>query len=210
MKSAEELSDRELRRRRFMAVGIFVALIGLIVSINLVTLRPSRDAATCQSNLKQVSMAMLQYVRDYDETYPLASNWSDALQPYRKEYIKFVRCPARSDLPFGYAMHASIAQSSLADITDFQNTIIYFDSDAGKPNQADKGSSLPPLPRHPKGHSIAFIDGHVKFVEVPNMKHGYHAPAYIVEVRKERQRQKEAQRRNIGAMQKAMSKAAKR
>lgn len=180
------------RWKRSEIIGLSAATIIAIVMLFGVPalVRPSRDAAACQSNLKQLGLAMFQYVRDYDEKYPLAKNWGDALQPYHKQDINLYRCPARGDLPCGYAMHASVAQRSLADIADPKNTIMYFDSDAGAPNHTDKGTSLPASPRHPKGHSIAFNDGHAEFVEVPDFKYGYD-PAQIAQSRKASRQQQD-------------------
>lgn len=40
--------------------------------------------SACQSNLKQVALAMLMYAQDYDEAYVIADRWPEALHPYTK------------------------------------------------------------------------------------------------------------------------------
>lgn len=59
----------------------------------------------CQSNLKQLGLAIFQYTQDYDEKYPIIKvssagisntnpwGWADALQPYLKSTAVF-HCPS--------------------------------------------------------------------------------------------------------------------
>lgn len=65
----------------------------------------NRGPSSCQSNLKQISLGVFQYLQDYDQRYPLvkmngtgvtASNpygWADALQPYLKS-TQIFQCPS--------------------------------------------------------------------------------------------------------------------
>src|SRR5690606_9193385 len=55
---------------------------------------------SCQSNLKQVSLATFQYVMDYDEKFPPAKDWQDLLWPYVKNSAIF-HCPLLPDEPKG-------------------------------------------------------------------------------------------------------------
>lgn len=162
------------KRRKVDVIGAALALViaaGMII-FERTTLRPRREMQTCQSNLRQVGLAMMQYARDYDERYPLGNNWADALHPYSKKPAIF-RCPSRSDLPHGYAMNKRMARASMADIYDPQNTVLGFDSDAGRTNPCDIGTSLPTVSRHPLGHSILFADAHVATVAKPDFVRGF-------------------------------------
>jgi prepilin-type N-terminal cleavage/methylation domain-containing protein/prepilin-type processing-associated H-X9-DG protein len=70
----------------------------------------SSRKASCQSNLKQISLGVMMYVQDYDELYPLIAagvepnhsenfypngvyGWADSLQPYLKSTLVF-QCPS--------------------------------------------------------------------------------------------------------------------
>ena len=84
--------------------------------------------ATCQSNLKQIGLGILQYAQDYDEKYPMALrlerrqriSWRGAIQPYIKS-TQIMACPSnpnnrqktRSDheigIPISYAMNGVIS-----------------------------------------------------------------------------------------------------
>ncbi len=51
----------------------------------------------CQSNLKQIALAMQQYVQDNNGTYPpLPHTWSNAAYSYTKS-VQVFRCPDHSD-----------------------------------------------------------------------------------------------------------------
>jgi prepilin-type processing-associated H-X9-DG protein len=57
--------------------------------------------ASCQSNLKQVALAVAQYQQDYDEKFPLIADeadptyygWADSLQPYLRS-VEIFQCPS--------------------------------------------------------------------------------------------------------------------
>ena len=59
----------------------------------------SDPMATCQSNLKQVGLGILQYVQDYDEKYPMATyannrtSWRSAIEPYIAS-VNVFQCPS--------------------------------------------------------------------------------------------------------------------
>ncbi len=52
--------------------------------------RSNARSASCQSNLKQIGLGLIQYTQDYDERYPLATSkgseygWAQEIQPYLK------------------------------------------------------------------------------------------------------------------------------
>lgn len=61
--------------------------------------RLNERKASCFSNLQQIRLGMAQYVQDYDEKYPLASNstggWVSSIYPYVKSTWIF-QCPAET------------------------------------------------------------------------------------------------------------------
>lgn len=71
---------------RHAAIGVVLA--GFVVALYLAAQPRKRAQQTeiCQRNLKRISLAMLIYIRDYDEHYPNANNWMDALQPYARGF----------------------------------------------------------------------------------------------------------------------------
>jgi prepilin-type N-terminal cleavage/methylation domain-containing protein/prepilin-type processing-associated H-X9-DG protein len=101
---------------------VVIAIIAILAAILFPVFAQAREKArqaTCASNLKQTSLAILQYVQDYDEQYPMGrinawdtndwnifawqypcssneywdcSAWGNSIQPYIKSYSVFV-CP---------------------------------------------------------------------------------------------------------------------
>ncbi|RYG99049.1 DUF1559 domain-containing protein, partial [archaeon] len=68
--------------------------------------RENARRSSCQSNLKQIGLGMMQYTQDYDERFPVAYlhdtgsgtywGWMQAMQPYLKS-TQIFQCPSDSD-----------------------------------------------------------------------------------------------------------------
>lgn len=118
--------------------------------------------ATSQSNLKQLSLGIIQYTQDHDENLPDADKWVDEIMPYVKNASVF-RDPAAPGLKWGYAFNRTLSGVSLADLDEPATTVVLFESTDGKKNAADTGDSLPMPGRHDGGTNYALADGHVKW-----------------------------------------------
>jgi prepilin-type N-terminal cleavage/methylation domain-containing protein/prepilin-type processing-associated H-X9-DG protein len=104
-------------RRGFTLIELLVviAIIGILAAILFPVFARARENArrsSCQSNLKQIGLGIMQYVQDYDEYYPLAfhrvagntnnfqvqnneTGWAWDVQPYIKSSQVF-HCPSSS------------------------------------------------------------------------------------------------------------------
>ncbi|MDD3926076.1 MAG: DUF1559 domain-containing protein [bacterium] len=73
-----------MKKRGFTLIELLVviAIIAILAAILFPVFGKAREQArkaTCQSNLKQISLAMLMYAQDYDETLPFAyASWGYA------------------------------------------------------------------------------------------------------------------------------------
>ena len=75
-----------------VVVTILVVLVTILSSV-ISGAKERARRASCQSNLKQLSVAMQQYVQDNGGVYPFhPARWSDAVYPYIKNPGIF-RCP---------------------------------------------------------------------------------------------------------------------
>jgi len=114
-------SNRTYLRKGFTLIELLVviAIISILAAILFPVFARAREQArkaSCQSNLKQIGLAIAMYVQDYDETYPMAymaysaSNpdwygtttasaayWFTILQPYTKNKQLFI-CPTAGDI----------------------------------------------------------------------------------------------------------------
>jgi prepilin-type N-terminal cleavage/methylation domain-containing protein/prepilin-type processing-associated H-X9-DG protein len=93
---------------------VVIAIIALLAAILFPVFARAREnarRASCQSNLKQIGLGILQYTQDYDEALPLVyapsagtprrfspnnAFWADLVQPYTKS-LQVFRCPSNTN-----------------------------------------------------------------------------------------------------------------
>jgi prepilin-type N-terminal cleavage/methylation domain-containing protein/prepilin-type processing-associated H-X9-DG protein len=137
-----------MKRAGFTLIELLVviAIIAILAAILFPVFARARENArksTCQSNLKQIGMGLMQYCQDYDECYPDArygSNPSpypliyEALVPYLKNNMIWI-CPSKGGIQRGgttsplnyngrtfpvypnYGWNSSLAARSMAEVT---------------------------------------------------------------------------------------------
>ena len=154
--------------------------------------RNNARSASCQSNMKQIGIALTQYSQDYDETMPATAadgrGWRESIYPYVKSTGVY-RCPddkrdgshdSPANLPKSYGANAAVLTSStkIMALTEPTQTITVVDSRGynGEEWNMVSPAFLPSggrelyahLPRHlfyerPIGKlNLLFADGHVK------------------------------------------------
>jgi prepilin-type N-terminal cleavage/methylation domain-containing protein/prepilin-type processing-associated H-X9-DG protein len=104
-----------LKRRGFTLIELLVviAIIAILAAILFPVFAKAREKArqaSCLSNQKQIGLAAMQYVQDYDETFPMlfeieiiwpnANGYGtfDCLSPYLKSK-NVLRCPSNDNMP---------------------------------------------------------------------------------------------------------------
>ncbi len=115
---------------------VVIAIIAILAAILFPVFARARENArrsSCQSNLKQIGLGILQYAQDYDEKYPFAGNtsgpainWGQTTQPYLKSNQVFA-CPSNPNvanfmgnssppptprIPVSYAMNYEIGNEN--------------------------------------------------------------------------------------------------
>ncbi len=89
---------------------VVIAIIAILAAILFPVFGRARENArrsSCQSNLKQIGLGMMQYTQDHDERFPFARpidrantvNWGKAIFPYVKSTQLFA-CPSNTDNRF--------------------------------------------------------------------------------------------------------------
>lgn len=81
---------------------IVISIIAILAAILFPVFARAREngrRASCMSNLKQISLGLMQYVQDYDERFPNYNDhdppyYPEKIQPYVKSYQVF-RCPSQ-------------------------------------------------------------------------------------------------------------------
>jgi prepilin-type N-terminal cleavage/methylation domain-containing protein/prepilin-type processing-associated H-X9-DG protein len=112
-------SNRSRTAFTLIELLVVIAIIAILASILFPVFGRARENArrsSCQSNMKQIGLGLMQYVQDYDEKMPfyqynstaIASQpiftWSNAIFPYTKSY-QITKCPSESKP--GYSQAAS-------------------------------------------------------------------------------------------------------
>ena len=96
------IADSKTKRAGFtltelLVVIAIVAVIAAVLFPVFATVRERGRRTVCQSNLKQIAVAMQQYVQDDGGFYPpLPYNWPIAAYGYTKD-VQVFRCPDHSD-----------------------------------------------------------------------------------------------------------------
>jgi prepilin-type processing-associated H-X9-DG protein len=154
---------------------------------------PSHSNSYCQSNLKQILLAVKQYQQDYDEFYPpVPATPSEGvgaiIQPYLKSTQVF-QCPQefyryeKGNFASGdftdYWVNARFYGLSEPAVSNVSSSVYAGDGNTGggEGNSAYSIRNIPPsfgpLSRHFGGGIYAFADGHVRWYRpgnVSNMK----------------------------------------
>lgn len=139
--------------------------------------------ASSQSNMKQLSLGIIQYAFDHDNNLPDADKWVDEILPYLQNSKALLRDPsAPAGEEYSYAFNRALAGATLKTSPSPGNTIasvqlrddgrkveapstvLLFESTAGIKNASDTGQSMPKPGRHLGGTDYAFADGHVKWL----------------------------------------------
>jgi prepilin-type N-terminal cleavage/methylation domain-containing protein/prepilin-type processing-associated H-X9-DG protein len=118
---------RKSRAFTLIELLVVIAIIAILAAILFPVFAQAREAArqsSCLSNTKQVSLAIMQYLQDYDEKFPIAIytmdvngvagvgtpdrpwgvwkqahiGWDKIIQPYVKN-VQVFRCPSAADGP---------------------------------------------------------------------------------------------------------------
>jgi len=124
---------KEMRKKTgftLIELLVVIAIIAILAAILFPVFARAREKArqaTCQSNLKQIGLGIMQYVQDYDERYPFVdqnvglaytngwqSYWSYILEPYLKSNAIF-HCPSsKKNTTLPAALAAGVSHDYLA------------------------------------------------------------------------------------------------
>ncbi len=140
---------------------VVIAIIAILAAILFPVFAKAREKArqaSCLSNIKQMAIASMGYVQDYDECYPLGYRgssgeydpvrnttvasgawlaWFTQIYPYVKN-VQVYTCPSnRGQVDYSYNPYlmprgyAALTPLALSQVTASADTIMYFDANAG-------------------------------------------------------------------------------
>ncbi len=145
---------------------VVIAIIAILAAILFPVFARAREnarRASCQSNLKQLGLGMMQYTQDYDEKYPCGtmanpnaatvywgSGWAGQVYPYIKSAQVYV-CPDDSTAPttnvvggvtynltpVSYAINYAIGNTPLAAFANVTDTSVFIETRGSLVNVTD-------------------------------------------------------------------------
>ena len=117
---------------------------------------------SCLSTIKQLNLAMNQYAYDYDDHFPPASAWNEAILKTYMRRSQFEGCPGTPGEDPDFAMNAGLSSYSAKNVERQYETVLIYESISGK-NMAGGPELLPKPGRHMRGNNIGFVDGHAEW-----------------------------------------------
>ncbi len=199
MKFYDCSTRRDLAPKGFTLIELLVviAIIAILAAILFPVFGRARENArrtSCQSNLKQMGLAVLQYVQDHDGAYPFGHNevanptarrnWYFTIDPYLKSRQIFV-CPSDSDTapagntpayapPSGfhvsYAVNVRVsgALSGLNEAAIASTSTLAYMADAGSAPTGPNGTVLLNSPLKPFSGLRMMVDAVAPYTTVVN------------------------------------------
>ena len=154
----------------WLEVLMMLALVAVFAAVLYPVFAPGDfkgpDPSTrCKSIVKQLALASIIYISDYDDRFPLRDSWMDGIFPYHKNK-SIERCPTFAwdekapKNQYGYAMNQ--AMSGAKPPPNPEAVPLVFESVNLARNASGTLDSLPNPGRHNGRNVIGYADGHVK------------------------------------------------
>lgn len=144
-------------------VGVVgVAVLAAILFPVFAQAREAARSASCQNNLKQLSIAVQMYTQDNDGRYPISGTWEDAALPFHND-PGLLTCPSEASAKPGYSFNAALNRLHQDWVKAPERQPMLFESMLRKPSGSDRLESF--TTRHrargTKAGNVAYADGHV-------------------------------------------------
>ena len=127
---------------------VVIAIIAILAAILFPVFAKAREKArqsSCSSNIKQIALSVMQYVQDYDESFPISHRapdgdgyqrrWVETIQAYCKN-IQMFKCPSdgavvsqwttvpvAERVPTSYMQNYQLSQKALAVVDKPASTV---------------------------------------------------------------------------------------
>jgi len=137
-------------------VGACAATLFAITTTHVI---PNRQRAACQANMREIGLAIKQYIRDNGDRFPPVKSggatygWADALRPHLKNADAF-QCPTDGTWPtaadgpaspryIDYFYNSNLSGESASSLQYIASSVMLGEAIPGDARQASNG--LPPL-----------------------------------------------------------------
>jgi prepilin-type N-terminal cleavage/methylation domain-containing protein/prepilin-type processing-associated H-X9-DG protein len=157
------LTPRTLTAFTLIELLVVIAIIAILAAILFPVFGRARENArrsSCQSNLKQIGLGILQYTQDYDEFFPLTGTANlnlsafSSIQPYVKS-VQLLQCPSETTAPnsdattngytdyfFNRELGVTTSPTNQAKLVNATLTIMAGDSESGSAGNRAGGCAV--------------------------------------------------------------------
>ena len=149
--------NRGWRIGRQQHIGLLLLMIPLVAILAAVVWpllfpKPMRwpNRLICDSNLKQIGLALIIYSDENDDTLPPAGTWQQTLAEYVPD-VEVLTCPTTGK---PYLFNDNLAGKILSKIANQDQVVLAWDP------PADDGR-----PPHGGGFNVVFLDGHTRWLD---------------------------------------------
>jgi prepilin-type N-terminal cleavage/methylation domain-containing protein/prepilin-type processing-associated H-X9-DG protein len=184
-----------IRRRGFTLIELLVviAIIAILAAILFPVFAKAREKArqtTCLNNQRQIAAAILMWVQDHDETFPVANTWVSDMNASYGITGKVWDCQSTSfkgteSAPdYFYVGGSFLSNAAIGDIKEPTLAPMvselaspadnkpYITEDPLYPNNAANAVNICDRGRHNSGCTFSYVDGHVGWVTKASINAG--------------------------------------
>ena len=157
------------RSQFFKAIGGIVALVFLAVILYPLfnQAKLNGHGRPCISRIKQMSLGLIIYSGDYDDTLPKAKGWMDSIVKYTKDETIFHDLQGVNAGEYGYSFREKASGLKAVEVPKPEIFEIVFDSSLVQRNAHSELWSLPKPGRHNGYTLFGYLDGHAKGILRP-------------------------------------------
>jgi prepilin-type processing-associated H-X9-DG protein len=148
-----------------VALPIVMALLMAILMPAIARARELARRVVCQANMTGIANAISMYADD-NGAFPTASQWCDLLIENQYLNESQLRCPAGPEGRCSYAINSNVEQLGAAAPPQM---VLLFEARPGW-NQSGGPEILTTENHEGEGCNVAFVDGHVRWVEQYELK----------------------------------------
>ncbi|MBI5708190.1 MAG: hypothetical protein HZC36_14505 [Armatimonadetes bacterium] len=162
--SLHPVDERKRYRTSYWFSALFYGFLGFSVTPIFESARSAAISSSCISNVKDLSIALLNYAEDYDDRLPTASHWRTILKEYGESGG---RCGFAAS-PYSNAFNSALSLAKLGDADEPANTVMVFDAEAWGPNAAGGKDWLAKRHSGRARATVGMLDGHATRVTSHN------------------------------------------